>query len=90
MTAGEEPGTTGGDNYDDTIDFGLVNPFIGNLIWQDKNNDGNVDADEPGIAGVTVAVLYDADNNGLFEGGELTPYRTTLTSQDGFYVFPIW
>ncbi|MEM7128148.1 MAG: SdrD B-like domain-containing protein [Chloroflexota bacterium] len=88
LTAGEEPGTTGGGNSDHTVDFGLVDPFIGNLVWHDQNNNGLVDTGEPGIAGVTVTVLYDGDASGGFTGSELTPYRTTQTDSNGLYVFP--
>jgi subtilisin-like proprotein convertase family protein len=87
LIAGEEPGQGGGGNDDMTVDFGLVDPFIGNLVWYDKNNDGDVDVDEPGIPGVTVQVFLDADDNGTIDAGESTPFRTTTTNQEGIYTF---
>ncbi|MBI9070067.1 MAG: choice-of-anchor A family protein [Melioribacteraceae bacterium] len=50
---------------------------IGNFVWNDLNNDGIQDADEPGIPNVTVN-LYD-------EAGTLI--RTTQTDENGFYLF---
>ncbi|MEM7128153.1 MAG: SdrD B-like domain-containing protein [Chloroflexota bacterium] len=88
LTVGQEPGTTGGGNYDYAVDFGLVDPFIGNLIWHDQNNNGLVDMGEPGIPGVTVTVLYDANGNGSIEVNERTPFRTTQSDSNGIYVFP--
>ncbi|MEZ4615165.1 MAG: SdrD B-like domain-containing protein [Caldilineaceae bacterium] len=87
LTAGAEPGTIGGGNYDYSIDFGLVDPFLGNLVWHDINNNGLVDPNEPGIAGVIVTVLYDDEGNGI-DPDEQTPFRTTQTDADGIYVFP--
>jgi protocatechuate 3,4-dioxygenase beta subunit len=46
-----------------TVDAGFFVPMkLGNFVWYDKNNNGTQDANEPGVAGVTVA-LY-ADENG--------------------------
>ncbi|MBI5950801.1 MAG: sortase [Chloroflexi bacterium] len=77
-----------------TVDFGLVNAVaIGNVVWFDTGaaaghyNNGIFDADETGVDGVTVNLYYDADNNGTFAGGELTPFRTTVTAGGGFYQF---
>ncbi|MEM7130359.1 MAG: SdrD B-like domain-containing protein [Chloroflexota bacterium] len=88
LTVGEEPGTSGGGSYDYTVDFGLVDPFIGNLVWHDENNNGLVDPLEPGIGGVTITVLYDANASGTITGSELVPFRTTQTDSSGLYVFP--
>jgi len=45
-------------NSNFTLDFGLFQPLaIGNLVWNDKNNNGLVDANEPGIPGVTVQLF---------------------------------
>jgi len=52
--------------------------LIGDLVWHDVDGDGIQDADEPGIAGVTV-ILRNADT-----GEELA--RTT-TDEDGWYTF---
>jgi len=87
LVVGEEPGTDGGGNYDYTVDFGLVDPFIGNLVWYDQNNNGQVDVGEPGIPNVAVYLHRDANNNGVIDGSETTPLRTTTTDLDGLYVF---
>ncbi|MBX7144053.1 MAG: hypothetical protein K1X79_06355 [Oligoflexia bacterium] len=51
---------------------------IGNRIWRDLNGNGRQDADDPGIAGVTVR-LYDAISNALLS--------TKVTASDGTYIF---
>ncbi len=50
---------------------------IGNLVWLDENENGKQDADEEGIAGVTLD-LYNAD---------CVQIGTTTTDADGYYVF---
>ena len=78
-------------NGDMTIDFGLVpNMSIGSTVFLDNNDDGMqdpLDATEVGIPGVTVQLLFDADNNGIIEAGELTPVATTVTDGQGDYFF---
>ncbi|MBV6395470.1 MAG: hypothetical protein HFACDABA_01046 [Anaerolineales bacterium] len=51
---------------------------IGNQIFMDANGDGNFDAGEPGIPGVTVALL-DVSGNVI---------ATTVTDSSGQYSFP--
>ena len=51
---------------------------IGNLIFLDANGDGNWDPGEPGIPGVSVALL-DGSGNVI---------ATTYTGADGAYTFP--
>lgn len=51
---------------------------IGDFIWNDLDKDGVQDANEPGIAGVTV-MLYNATTNQLV--------RSTITSNNGAYAF---
>jgi len=46
-----------GDN-NNTIDAGLYKPvLIGNFVWEDMNGDGIQNIEEPGLGGVTVALL---------------------------------
>jgi uncharacterized repeat protein (TIGR01451 family) len=72
------PATPNGDaNANLTIDFGFYRLEVGNLIWEDYDNDGAVDAGEPGIDGVTVE-LRDL-------GGAVI--STTTTSAGGYYTF---
>ncbi|MBX3010759.1 MAG: hypothetical protein KF832_04595 [Caldilineaceae bacterium] len=87
LDLGEEPGTGGGGHYDYTVDFGLVDPFIGNLVWYDQNNNGWADDSEPGIPNVTIYLLEDTNNNGVIDPAEQTPVRTIATNPDGLYAF---
>jgi protocatechuate 3,4-dioxygenase beta subunit len=80
-----------GDDYPDnnsemTVDFGFVDvPLyrIGNLVWEDLDNDGIAEDGESGINGVTV--------NLLDENGDIIATTVTAASpggQDGWYEFP--
>jgi uncharacterized surface anchored protein len=65
-----------------TVDAGIFNSTlptgsIGDYVWNDANKDGVQDANEVGIAGVTVK-LYD---NGVL-------IATTTTDKNGHYTFP--
>nr|WP_261341176.1 SdrD B-like domain-containing protein [Fimbriiglobus ruber] len=65
-------------NSDTTQDFGFFTPLsVGNLVWNDANNDGTVDNGELGLANVTVVLL---DSNGQ-------PVATTTTDGSGNYQF---
>jgi hypothetical protein len=72
-----------------TIDFGFVPTMsIGSMVFADVNNDGVQNTTNPledGIAGVTVQLFYDSDNN------PVTPpvlVGTTTTDANGNYYFP--
>ena len=63
------------------IDFGYLSPCtgeIGDYVWYDINVNGQQDAGEPGILGVTIN-LRDPGTNALI--------ATTTTDADGFYEF---
>ncbi len=67
-------------NDEDDHDFAEVSLktySIGNLVWDDANNNGAVDSGENGLAGVTVRLL-DGGGNVL---------ATQLTNSTGNYVF---
>ena len=68
-----------GDGEDrDDADFGYEGlGTIGDVVWHDEDGDGEKDADEPGIPGVTVELL-DADGNVI---------DSTTTAKDGSYLF---
>ncbi len=58
-------------NGDMTVDFGFVPALsIGSTVFYDVNNNGIQDANplEDGIAGVTVNLYYDANNDGAIDG----------------------
>jgi protocatechuate 3,4-dioxygenase beta subunit len=60
-----------------TVDFGLFRPLrLGNLVWRDLNNNGEVDGGETGISGVTVELLSGA-----------SVIATTITDASGNYLF---
>jgi hypothetical protein len=68
-----------GQNYPD-LDAGYVTPLlasIGNFVWSDLDRDGDQDAGEPGIQGITVTLL---DSGGSAVG-------TTTTDATGYYAF---
>ncbi|NKE46382.1 isopeptide-forming domain-containing fimbrial protein [Roseomonas frigidaquae] len=61
-----------------TLDAGLLfAASIGDRVWADRDGDGQQDAEEPGIGGVTVRLLS--------TGG--TVLATTTTDASGFYLF---
>jgi len=73
-----------------TVDFGfIVSASIGNFVWLDNDADGVQDANEDGIAGVTVNLLSDTNNDGVISGSELSsPISTVITGPNGEYLFP--
>jgi hypothetical protein len=56
-----------------------VSPFLGGMVWEDRDGDGVSQPDEPRLAGVLVYLL---DNTGL-------PLQTTVTFGDGSYRFDV-
>lgn len=83
-------GTVGSANH--SFDFGFVLPVsIGSTIFNDVNNNGIFDTGETGIGGVLVELLYDANNDGVINGTELTTpiasINTTSTGTIGNYFF---
>ncbi|MCI5190443.1 MAG: hypothetical protein D3905_11780, partial [Candidatus Electrothrix sp. AS4_5] len=86
---------TGGEHL--TADFGYNfvtksatdNPAIGDTgaigdrIWNDADGDGIQDAGEVGIVGVTVKLLTDDNNDGVYD----VESGTTTTGADGRYIF---
>lgn len=50
--------------------------YLGDRVWKDSNGNGLQDADEPGVAGVTVTLRQDGAAD-----------RTTTTDENGFYGF---
>jgi fimbrial isopeptide formation D2 family protein/uncharacterized repeat protein (TIGR01451 family) len=67
-------------------DFGYDgDSSLGDRVWYDTDGDGQQDASEPGIAGVTVT-LVGAGADGIF--GTADDFTlTTTTDQNGFYLF---
>ncbi len=62
---------------------------LGNKVWIDlTGGTPNVqDANEPGVANVTVKLYKDANGDGIISGAELTATATTTTNALGEYIF---
>lgn len=58
---------------------------IGDRVWLDVNGNGS-DDEEPGIPGLTVALIRDLNGNGVWDAGEPI-IATTLTDVSGAYAF---
>jgi len=72
------------------IDFGYTsNRFfsIGDLVWQDTNNNGAKNASENGLPNVTVYLYRDVNSNSTFEPGTDIVLATTITDANGNYNF---
>jgi hypothetical protein len=76
-----EPTNDGDDNNGNlTVDFGLYKPgSIGDFVFNDDNRNGQQDATETGVAGVTVN-LYDSSSATI-------PVATATTDANGKYLF---
>ncbi|MDB6116236.1 MAG: hypothetical protein JWO08_17, partial [Verrucomicrobiaceae bacterium] len=76
-----------------TVDFGLYSGVrVGNLVWNDVNNNGIKDASESGISGLTVQLMNPGSDNAV--GGTSTAadtvVATTTTASDGSYGFQFY
>ncbi len=82
--------TAGEDNL--TVDMGIVPPStgnnnsLGNFVWSDVNADGQQDAGEPGVQGVTVT-LYNNGPDGLPGTPDDIKVGVTTTDGNGEYSF---
>jgi len=72
-----------------TANFANFQPLsLGNLVWDDVNNNGVFDsASESGIPNVTVELFADTDGNGAFTAGTDTFLTSTDTDGSGGYLF---
>jgi uncharacterized repeat protein (TIGR01451 family) len=74
---------------DFTLDFGLYAPTgysIGDLVWNDADQDGYKDASENGIGNVTLVLYRDLDGDGQIDPSDPVMSRDT-TSSGGAYAF---
>ena len=63
---------------------------IGNLVWNDLNNDGDYDSGtESGINGVTVNLYADTNADGDYDSGTDVLQATTTTDANGEYSFSV-
>jgi large repetitive protein len=72
-----------GEVEDYPIVVGIGAMSLGNLVWEDLNNNGTVEVGEPGINGVPVNLYVDADDNGVPDG----PAIATQNTVNGNYLF---
>ena len=76
-------------NSELTIDFGFIEPPVyrlGNLVWEDADNDGVAETGEPGIAGVEVVLYLDSDEVPGPSAGDIK-VASQVTDADGHYLF---
>ncbi|MBK7781193.1 MAG: DUF11 domain-containing protein [Ardenticatenia bacterium] len=69
-------------------DFGATQRTgqIGDTLWLDADEDGVLDVGESGIAGVTVNLYRDANNNNAIDSGDYI-IGTDVTDSNGNYLF---
>ncbi|MEM9037626.1 MAG: SdrD B-like domain-containing protein [Actinomycetota bacterium] len=66
---------------------------IGNQVWLDADNDGRIDPGENGLAGVTVELFRDADDDGIADAcdadglSSADAVATATTDANGLYLF---
>ncbi|NJL95471.1 MAG: hypothetical protein HC915_17965 [Anaerolineae bacterium] len=80
------------ENSDLTVDFGFYRPLsIGNRVWFDTNNSGQIDGGEVGISNVTVELYADETGPGGVPDGlpdtPGAPLATDFTDGGGYYLF---
>ncbi len=67
-----------------TVDFGFLTMSLGNLVWEDTDNNGTRNGTEPAIANVPVFLYADANTDGQPDGNVVA---ATTTSATGQYLF---
>ena len=95
LTVGAETGDGDADsNRNQSVDFGVIlDPSIGNRVWNDYNANGIQDPGEPGIPGVTLSLLVD-DGTGTFvpaqhlDGTAVADITTDLSGHYNFSNLP--
>ncbi len=89
---GEEPDNDGDDDRSTnlTVGFGFIPKagvvFLGDYIWEDANANGVQDADESGLAGMTVSLT---GNDGISPVNDVNgePVKPVVTDDNGRYQF---
>jgi hypothetical protein len=75
---------------DTTVDFGFfvagTSYSVGNLVWEDTNNDGHRDVSEDGIDNITIVLYRDLDADGILDP-EDPLFGETTTDSSGYYTF---
>jgi uncharacterized repeat protein (TIGR01451 family) len=73
-----------GEVEDYPVNVGAGPLSLGNLVWNDRNNNGTVDPGEPGLGGVSVVLYPDSNGDGVPDGA---PVGSTTTDGNGNYSF---
>ncbi|MEL7336643.1 MAG: SdrD B-like domain-containing protein, partial [Planctomycetota bacterium] len=60
---------------------------VGNTVFDDKNNNGVRDFDEPGIPNVVLSLIEDTDSDGFYNQAIDLVLETTTTNPNGQYSF---
>ena len=60
---------------------------LGNRVWYDTDDSGQVDAGEVGIDGVAVELYEDTNGDGSYTAGVDELVSTTVTADGGYYTF---
>ena len=80
-------GAAGSNNHNLDVGFTSSTTFsIGNRVWFDTNNDGQINAGEVGINGVSVSLFLDANGDGTPDTPG-TALATQTTASGGYYRF---
>ena len=76
-----------GSTHNPAVDFGIYRPVnLGNQVWYDLNNDGQLDPSEQGIENVDVELYLDTNGNGVYDAGD-TFVDSISTNATGHYTF---
>jgi uncharacterized repeat protein (TIGR01451 family) len=71
-----------------TADFTAYNRLsLGDRVWNDANNDGQLGAGEQGVSGVKMNLYNDVDGNNQYTAGVDTLVGSTTTNATGHYQF---
>jgi uncharacterized repeat protein (TIGR01451 family) len=73
-----------GEVEDYLANIGSGEMSLGNLVWEDIDNNGVVGAGEVGLSAVPVELFVDADDNGVPDGAAIA---TQSTDSNGNYLF---
>lgn len=92
LTSSSSPGSTGTKGYGEVEDYTITvgnNLGVGNLVWNDANDNGRFDDGESGINNVQVELWSPGTDNviGGTGGGADTKLAITNTSGGGLYSF---
>jgi hypothetical protein len=68
---------------DEQISPGIVS--VGNRVWNDFNQDGINDPEEPGIPGVSLVIWRDSDGDDIPDSGGFGGVQ--ITDEEGYYQF---